>query len=365
MTRHRTTVENLPGPRLPRPHHDGTGCLTLRTLLVFLLLTPVSALANKACEPQGDVAFICGIHSAEDLVRVPGSRYVIASGRESADAGTLYAIDSETRQHVRLFPGQQPERTKPSSGDSACSGPINQFQPHGVSIKQVSGSSFTLYVVGHGQREAIEIFHLTIEDKAPELVWTGCIPAPERVERFNAVTALPGDAIAVTNLPPHDSLRRGTGEIWQWQKGNGWSVIPGGKINGANGIVASPDGESLYVAEYFSESLLQISLGKSPLQVKTFHVGYSIDNIRWSDNGKLLLTAHARNCQANGQCDYGAPGTQVLTFDPATENLNPLFYYPTQKFFPVGTVTEAVNGELWMGGIGGTDRIVVFSGITW
>lgn len=333
----------------------------LANVLVLLVsLTPHLAMSGEACESTDQVQFICGIQNAEDLIRVPGAKLVIASGRESATAGTLYAIDSETRTHIKLFPNDAADRSVARAGAAECPGPISQFQPHGISVKQTAKDRYVLYVVGHGQREAIEIFRLRLDDKRPSLQWAGCIPAPEGVERFNAVTALPGEAIAVTHLPPSDSPRRGSGEIWAWSETDGWAIIPGGHISGANGIVAAPDGNSLYVSEYFSESLLQISLDAVPVETKTYHVGYSIDNIRWAESGQLLLTAHDRNCDTKGRCDKGAPGAQVIAFDPQTESSSKLLFYPSQTFFPVGTVTEEVNGTLWMGGIRGTDRIVVF-----
>ena len=87
----------------------------------------------------------------------------------------------------------------------------------------------------------------------------------------------------------------------------------------------------------------------------------------WSktDGWAIIPGGPHQRCQWNcsdtkGRCDKGAPGAQVIAFDPQTESSSKLLFYPSQTFFPVGTVTEEVNGTLWMGGIRGTDRIVVF-----
>jgi hypothetical protein len=328
--------------------------------LLAVSLIPCLTLASEACDSTDSVGFICGIENAEDLVRVPNSGWVIASGRESAVAGTLYAIHQTTRAHYALFPGAGSVSVSSLTGAANCPGPIVQFQPHGISIQQLANDQYELYVVGHGEREAIEIFELRLSADQPLLRWSGCIPAPDSVERFNAVTALPGGRVAVTHLPPFNSERRGLGEVWAWSAGDGWDVIPGGAISGANGIVAAPDGQSVFVSEYFSESLIQISLGDKAGQVNRYKIGYSIDNIRWSEDGQLLLTAHERNCDQKGQCDRGAPGAYVLSFDPETGQSEELFYYPAQTFLPIATVVEDVDGALWMGGIRGADRIVIF-----
>ena len=213
----------------------------IANLLVLLVsLTPHFAMSGEACESTDHVQFICGIQNAEDLIRVPGAKLVIASGRESATAGTLYGIDSETRTHIKLFPNDAADRSVARAGAAECLGPISQFQPHGISIKQTAKDRYILYVVGHGQREAIEIFRLRLGEKRPSLQWAGCIPAPEGVERFNAVTALPGAAIAVTHLHPPIALGADQARYGCGAKQTAGRSSRGGHINGANGIVATP-----------------------------------------------------------------------------------------------------------------------------
>ena len=64
---------------------------------------------------------------------------------------------------------------------------------------------------------------------------------------------------------------------------------------------------------------------------------------------QLLLTAHERNCDQKGQCDRGAPGAYVLSFDPETGQSEELFFYPAQTFLPIATVVEEVDVALSMG----------------
>src|SRR3569623_1275342 len=54
---------------------------TLRWLLIIALLgLSHAAGAQQTCEPSGGLRFVCGPKNAEDLVRVPGTRWIIGSG---------------------------------------------------------------------------------------------------------------------------------------------------------------------------------------------------------------------------------------------------------------------------------------------
>ena len=54
------------------------------------------------CRPDGDVEFVCGPVSPEDLLAVPDSPWVIAAGME--DDGYLYAVDTRDLTNTVLFP---------------------------------------------------------------------------------------------------------------------------------------------------------------------------------------------------------------------------------------------------------------------
>lgn len=327
-------------------------------LLFAFLMTANPAHSNDGISAKAE-AFISGVNNAEDLIRVPGAPFVIASGRISDQEGQLYAINTETANVIEMFPDNALPPEAGTEASYGCPGPTSRFQPHGVSIRPGEGQQHTLYVVGHGEREAIEIFSLNVDGAVPALRWTGCIPAPAEVDRFNAITALPDNRIAVTNLPPRESINRGGGEVWEWSSTSGWRVVPGSTMHGPNGVVSSPDGAWLYVAEYFNRTLVKISRGQQPPIVQRVSVNYSIDNIRWSQQGQLMLTAHDRNCQNNGECAK-ISATHVLTADPGSLNVNWLFSYATRAEFPIGTVVVDVDQELWMGGIFNTERVMRF-----
>ena len=327
-------------------------------VFLFLYFSSATISAEEGCIPVDGLEFICGVNQAEDLLRMPNSNFVIASGRISDTEGQIYAIDKNSRIVSELFPRNVLEAKHDIENFGDCPGSINAFQPHGISVREMGQDAYWLYVVGHGYREAIEVFSLKINDDIPSLRWVGCIEAPNQVERFNAVTVLPNNKIAVTHLPPAGSPNRGSGEVWEWSSNEGWEIVKGSQMPGPNGIVASSDGSTLFVAAYLGTSLKKLERQSSsqPIQVETI---YSIDNIRWSDEGELLLAAHDRGCTPRGGCSNSS-ATHLLKASPIDLEIETIRVIPVLDVFPVGTVIIDVGDEYWVGGIAGTDRIAIF-----
>ena len=97
--------------------------------LALLQANPSSA----QCGPDGDILFVCGPVSPEDLVLVPDSPWVIAAGME--DDGYLYAIDRRDHRSRVLFPSTS-FGSRPDAAFSRCSGPMaSGFRPHGLSLR--------------------------------------------------------------------------------------------------------------------------------------------------------------------------------------------------------------------------------------
>lgn len=333
-------------------------------LPIILLGTPLGpAMAAEDCGPDGAVRFVCNLQSPEDLLAVPDTPWVIASGRISDDAGYLYAVDRNSLGNTVLYPGANSSSAPDLTRYGSCPGaPTATFQPHGIALRQGDGDRHTLYVVGHGEREAVEVFTLDAAGDRPTLTWIGCVVAPEGVS-LNSVTTLPGDgeAIAVTNFVVAG------GQVWEWAAGSGWKQVPGSDLAGPNGIVADPDGSRLFIGGWGTESLVRLSRGSEPVRVASAPVGFHIDNVRWTEDGSLLVAGQYGAPGANiGGCLRGTGScqgiaTRAARVHPDTLAVEQLVDYPSNDLLKFGTVAIQVGDEIWIGGIAGATRIGRFA----
>jgi hypothetical protein len=325
--------------------------------VVFAGLLSQSAQAAAACEADGDIQFLCGPVSPEDLMAVPQSPWIVVSGME--DDGYLYLADSRDYSSTTLYPLASSRPRHDTETYAACSGPEpEQFRPHGISLRPGTGGNHTLYVVRHGAREAIEVFDLDVGASPPSLTWIGCVVAPEAVS-LNSVVALPGGGFAVTNfqLP--------AGDLWEWQAASGWARVPGSETAGPNGIEVAPDGRWFYIGGWGTRSLIRLSRGQTPVQKDSVEVSHHIDNVRWAPDGSLFAAGHVGStpiaifqCLGEGQCE--GVTSRVTRIDPQQLTAREMFSYPSNELVILGTVAIQVGQEIWLGGIAGSDRIARF-----
>ena len=328
---------------------------TFALVPIFLILSLFSANAFAAenCEPDGEIQFICGTTNPEDLYRIPGTPWVIASGRVSDVEGPIYAVNIDDLSVREVFPqgAAAPEHNNVIYGD--CPGPNTVFQPHGLTLREGNGGVHTLYVVGHGAREAIEVFKLDVRSNVPSLQWIGCIPAPQGTNRINSITALPGDILGATNFDTSG------GELWEWHSTTGWTEVPGSQMPGPNGLVSSADGQWFYIGGWVDQQLVRMSRGKSPVQIDAAAVGFNVDNVRWGNDGNLIIAGHITRCDDYSPCELMAAG--VAKVNPDTLNVQHLVDYKGNDFFKMGTVAIEIGDEIWVGGIRGSMAIARFS----
>ncbi len=317
-------------------------------------LLGVSSPAAAQCEPDGDVQFICGPVSPEDLVPLPQSPWIMVSSME--DDGRLHAADTRNHGTVALFPTAASRSRLDTTMYSACPGPISgQFRPHGLSLRPGDGNVHTLYVVRHGERESVEVFEVDARGGTPDLTWIGCVVAPDGVS-LNSVAALPDGGFAVTHF------NQPVGELWEWQPADGWAKVPGSETPGPNGLEASADGRWFYIGGWGTRSLIRLSRGQTPVQKDTVDVGFHIDNVRWAPDGSLFAAGHRGDapesifaCLGQGQCDDVT--SRVAKVDPEGLTAEEIVQYPSNDRIILGTVAIQVGDEIWVGGVGGGDRI--------
>src|SRR3954468_6772963 len=151
-------------------------------------LTPVSPLSAQAqppqvptaCAPTNGLKFVCGAQNPEDLVPVPGTRWLIASGMKEGAGLELVDTDAKTAQVFYTGqPAQQHPDTKlfpncPAAPDGKT------FNAHGLYLRRAEQPGiYKLYVVSHGALESIQVFTIDGNGAQPSLTWTGCVPMPE------------------------------------------------------------------------------------------------------------------------------------------------------------------------------------------
>ncbi len=327
--------------------------------LAVVCLVGSASPIEAQCDPDGDVEFVCGPVSPEDLAPVPRSPWIMVSGME--DDGYLYATNVQDFTSNVLFPTRmaQPRHDRATYG--SCPGPVTGvFRPHGLSLRPGDNTTHTLYVVRHGEREAIEVFEVDVGAASPTLVWVGCVVAPQGVS-MNSVAALPGGGFVVTNF------QMAAGELWEWEPGEGWELVPGSEMAGPNGIVASDDGRWLYIGGWATQSLIRLSRGQTPPQVNSVDVGHHVDNVRWAPDGSLLAAGHVGEqqnsifqCLGQGSgCD--SVRNMVTRVDPDRLTAREIVRYPSNDLLILGTVAIEVGDEIWVGGIAGGTRIARFS----
>src|SRR5438093_8883789 len=92
---------------------------------------------TAACDPLGNVQFICGVISPEDLVVVPNSEWVIASGDAAGGAVTL--INTRDRATTALFPAATAKQRLDAKTYDSCPGPLEEprerFRAHGLALR--------------------------------------------------------------------------------------------------------------------------------------------------------------------------------------------------------------------------------------
>ena len=333
--------------------------MTARTIsALFLTCMCFAVLANSrtaACDPKGNLQFVCGPISPEDLVLLPRSPWVIVSSWE--DDGYLSVADIRDYSTRVLFPTETSQARHDSATYGSCPGMrTDGFRPHGISLRPGDGDVHTLYVVRHGVRESIEVFQIHAGGSAPTVTWIGCAVAPESLG-LNAVVALPDGGFAVTS--PR------TGDLWEWHAGEEWSRVPGSEDIGPNGLEVSEDGRWYFVAGYGSRSLIRLSRGQTPLRKDAVEVGFHIDNVHWAPDGSILAAGHTSptptrvgECISASQCRGII--SKVAKVDPQALTFLEIFSRPSDEHLILGTVAIQVGQEIWVGSVGGGDRIARF-----
>jgi hypothetical protein len=318
----------------------------------------VAAQALPVCGDQDTLRFICGVPTPEDLVQVPGTKWIIGSGLADLKnpipfSGNLSLIDSKSRSATMIDINPSDVARAPYS-DCAAPPDSARFSAHGLDIQPSVGGTFTLFVVGHGAREAIEVFEIDAKPNIPKVSWIGCVRgAPGAFN--NAVVGLPDGRIIVTDFlhggAGFQDLYAGrvTGAVYAWAPGGVFEKLPGTDLSGPNGLVVSADQKYIFVADSGKASVLRFELAATEKTPTLIDPGLRTDNIRWSPDGLLLLAGPIPDpvCRKTGAL---CREMQIVkTLDPKTFALKTVTTFRATAAFDYLSSALIVDDNLWLG----------------
>lgn len=320
---------------------------------LMVLFTPfLTASAEGECEASNP-AFVCGLKNAEDLVRLPGTPWVVASqiaGRQGF--GPLSAVHIDTHEVRRLFPdsGSAVKWDRKTYPD--CDAPPDAISSHGLNVRRLGRNKFRLFAVNHGGRESVEIIDVTIRREQLHTLWRGCIRTPDGIIP-NGVVPLARGGVAVAG-----------GKAAIWWPGRGWTPIEG--IESGNGIEVSRDNRWLYIAQYMDRSVVRVPVDGGAVQT-IFQGDFHTDNLRWGEDDRLYVTGHRMpddprwdECMSRKGpiCDAGFAIAQI-TLEPLASK--EFFRSPGLKGeFGVATTALQIGNHFWVGTFIG-DRVAVLA----
>ena len=271
--------------------------------------------------------------SPEDIVVLPGTRWLIAGAAPHANGGArtgIALINTEDPSDIQaLYPSPQVANDWDKERFRDCPGPPpTALGTHGINIERLVDGSYDLIAVNHRDRESIEIFHLDQSMPVPRAIWRGCVVLPGTASG-NSTAPLPNHGgYVVTNFlqkdDPHylQSMENGTatGNVLKWTPAGGWSPVSPQQFSGANGAEITPDGKWLFINEWSDYKVWKISL-KGDLPPRAIHLDFLPDNLRLTERGTLLIAGqnadpiNVMTCRSR-HVPCQAPFT-VLEMDPS------------------------------------------------
>ncbi len=314
--------------------------------------------AEDNCAPSGDLSFVCGPTSVEDLVIVPGTHWLIGSGMmEGRTPGKLHLINAVNKTWEVLYPGPAAHNVPDRINFPSCPGSPDPsaFGAHGIAISGDGGKKSVILAVNHG-REAIEVFHLDASGAKPVISWVGCVSMGE-TNFGNSVAFLPDGGFVATKF--YDTKAPGgvasifaggtTGGVTEWHPKTGLKTLPGTDVAGANGIEVSGNGKFIYVAAWGSQELVRYSRGTGPLRKDVVKLGFCPDNLRWTADRKLII---AGQNTVPGVSDRGFPkfkGWTVVKLDPDTLKFTQVAKDDGSSPFQNVSAAVELDSTLWLG----------------
>ena len=343
-------------------------------------------------ELMSTATFILGCYNVEDIIQIPGTKWIVGGGITCYGAGLCDKVISTNYWHLfdaEAETGMQVDSSTIAIAPDAERFPETEppdwaaFGPHGFGFHDQHGSTIEVYATSHanvnGGREAVEVFRIDYSGEMPTFTWIGAIRSDPDCWP-DAAAVLPDGGVVATSTgnPLQDpkeameiSLEGGPiGSTRVWYKDSGWTDVPGSEsISTPNGIIISPDGQQIYIAASTGSSVVKIDRSVEPPAVSSVDVAGIPDNLRWSADGASMqvcvhVVDHPLDFEKNqsAAAEIGAnqmTAFKVLRVDATT--LEATEIVPAAIYGAMGGGTSAieVGDRLWVGSTK-ADRIAVF-----
>src|SRR5262245_36025482 len=347
----------------------GRGTKMKRASVVALLAltalggSPAIGTAQSApSPPSGGLTFICGIQNPEDVVLIPNTRWLLASGM--APGSGLHLVDTRAKSVRNLYPADAPSHLPDRTRFASCPGPLDPKLAvlHGLSLRPAPNGGYTVYATNHGGRESIEVFELAISGGSPTAIWIGCVLMPNDIPANSVAAFKDGSLVATALILPGKSFEdafagRNTGAVFLWTPGDiSFRMLPGTELSANNGIETSPDDKEFYVVSTTRKRIVAFSRDNPGKPLRTAQLAeFGPDNVRWTSDNRLITAGMIDNEPACG----GPPKTEAgircsrdyiaATIDPKTMTVTELARGPATPSFTGTAIAMRVGDELWLG----------------
>lgn len=317
---------------------------------------------STGCAPAGGLNFICGVQNAEDLVVVPNSRWMVASGM--APGSGLHVVDTQAKTARSVYAAGTANARADKTKYASCPGPLDAKQAvlHGLALRPAANGRYTVYATNHGGRESVEVFELDVSGATPTATWIGCVVTPDKLALNSVAAFTDGSLVATVLILPGKSFedafaQKNTGVVLAWKPGDkAFQMLPGTELPANNGIETSPDDREFYVASTTTKRIIAFSRNGPYKPLRTAQLKeFGPDNVRWTADNRLITAGMLDNEPSCG----GAPKTEegircprgyvVDTIDPKTMAVTEIARGPATPSFTGTAIAMRVGNELWLG----------------
>ncbi|MEH6517322.1 MAG: amidohydrolase family protein [Halioglobus sp.] len=320
---------------------------------------------SSACVDEQEVSYICGFATPEDIVNVGTSRLVLASG--GTGPGLMYLIDSVSGAWSELINSDSFSMQHDTDAWPECPGPMNleSFDVHGLSVAEISAGRFSIYSISHGEREAVEVYELTLggndQDESPALTWTGCVLL-QQDGLFNSVAHLADGGFVTTRMIDRgadfkSAFGTNTGQVFEWHPGGVLQAVAGTELSFPNGIAVSADEQHLYVTASGTDELVRFDRSATPIGKHAVSMPMGPDNIHWDSRGKLVIAGAQMADPESCPEPLCFAGWEVIEVDPETLAISSLGGADGSSSMQRASAAIRVGHEIWASG---PDRIARF-----